>query len=78
MPLSRTHIRTNVEAYLAHHPGDRQVLAPLFNALDGEHDPTSRSTIPGHVTCSAIVINNRREVLHIRHKATGNLLAPGG
>lgn len=78
MALSRIHIRTTVEAYLAHNPGERRALAPLFNALDGDPDPTSRSTAPGHITCGAIVINNRREVLHIRHKATAKMLAPGG
>lgn len=78
MALSRIHIRTTVEAYLAHNTGERGALAPLFNALDGDPDPTSRSAAPGHITCSAIVINNRSEVLHIRHKATGRMLAPGG
>ncbi len=78
MALSRIHIHTTVEAYLAHNPGERGSLAPLLNALGGDPDPRSRDTAPGHITCSAIVINNRREVLHIRHKATGKMLAPGG
>lgn len=41
-------------------------------------DPSSRATQPGHVTCSAAVIDHDRRVLHIVHKATGKLLAPGG
>ncbi|MET9357297.1 NUDIX domain-containing protein [Streptomyces sp. NPDC006617] len=47
--------------------------------MDADRDPTSRSTLPGHVTCSAVVIDHHRRVLHVRHKATGGLLlTPGG
>ncbi|MEV6808504.1 NUDIX domain-containing protein [Streptomyces sp. NPDC051132] len=31
-----------------------------------------------HVTCSAVVIDRRRRVLHIRHRTTGLVLTPGG
>lgn len=34
--------------------------------------------LPGHVTCSAVVIDRARRVLHIGHKASGKLLPPGG
>ncbi|MFE5216402.1 MULTISPECIES: NUDIX hydrolase [unclassified Streptomyces] len=42
--------------------------------------PTTRptATLPGHVTCSAAVIDRERRVLHIGHRGTGLLLAPGG
>lgn len=46
--------------------------------LDGTGDPCNRATLPAHVTCSAVVINRDRHVLHIGHKASGKLLAPGG
>lgn len=41
--------------------------------------PSNRTTLPAHITCSAVVIDRHRRVLHIRHKAGGRLLlAPGG
>ncbi|GAA3368459.1 hypothetical protein GCM10020367_06890 [Streptomyces sannanensis] len=78
MPPSPNHIRDTVDAYLARHPGERNNLDPLFKALADAEDPTSRKTFPAHVTCSAIVIDDNDQVLHIRHNATGKALAPGG
>ncbi|MFE2498577.1 NUDIX hydrolase [Streptomyces scopuliridis] len=78
MPPSVSHIRSVAEAYLARHPGERDSLSVLFAALAAAGDPTNRKTFPAHVTCSAIVIDGDRRVLHIVHKASGKLLAPGG
>ncbi|MGW1815398.1 NUDIX domain-containing protein [Streptomyces sp. NPDC002125] len=79
MPPSSSHIRTVVTAYLDRHPGERDALAGLLAALDAAAEPTSRTTLPAHITCSAVVIDRHRRVLHIRHKASGGLLlAPGG
>ncbi|MPY31560.1 NUDIX domain-containing protein [Streptomyces adustus] len=78
MPLTRSHIRTTTEAYLARHPHERESLAGLLSLLDGPADPTDRATLPGHVTCSAAVVDREQRVLHIGHKVTGLLLAPGG
>jgi 8-oxo-dGTP pyrophosphatase MutT (NUDIX family) len=50
----------------------------LFAALAAPNNPTNRKTFPAHVTCSAIVIDSDRRMLHIVHKASGKLLAPGG
>ncbi|MFE3637975.1 NUDIX hydrolase [Streptomyces sp. NPDC059168] len=78
MPLTRSHIRATAEAYLARHPHERDSLAGLLSLLDGADAPASRATLPGHVTCSAAVIDREQRVLHIGHKVTGLLLAPGG
>ncbi|MEW1996933.1 NUDIX hydrolase [Streptomyces coelicoflavus] len=78
MPPSVNHIRSVTEAYLARHPHERDSLAPLFSALATSDDPTHRKTFPAHVTCGAIVIASDRRVLHIAHRASGKLLAPGG
>lgn len=78
MPLTRDHIRAAAEAYLARHPREQEGLAGLLAVLDGPGDPSSRATLPGHVTCSAVVIDRDRRVLHIGHKASGKLLTPGG
>ncbi|MFF4453765.1 NUDIX hydrolase [Streptomyces goshikiensis] len=72
------HIRSVTEEYLARYPGERESLTLLFAALDASDDPTSRKTYPAHVTCSAILIDGDRCVLHIVHRASGKLLAPGG
>jgi 8-oxo-dGTP pyrophosphatase MutT (NUDIX family) len=65
-------------AYLSRYPSERGSLSLLFTALDTSDDPTSRKTFPTHVTYSAILIDGDRNVLHILHKASGKLLAPGG
>ncbi|MER7468408.1 NUDIX domain-containing protein [Streptomyces sp. NPDC097981] len=46
--------------------------------LDKDDEPTSRSTMPGHVTCSAVVVDHDRQVLLVHHNTFGLLLAPGG
>lgn len=79
MPPSSTAIRKIVEAYLGRHPGERDALAELLATLGRPVDATARTTLPGHVTCSAVVIDRQGRVLHIQHRATGGLmLAPGG
>jgi 8-oxo-dGTP pyrophosphatase MutT (NUDIX family) len=79
MPPCLSHIRTVVTAYLDRRPGERDALAGLLAALDAGAEPTNRTTLPAHITCSAVVIDRHRRVLHIRHKASGGLLlAPGG
>ncbi|MEU7647268.1 NUDIX domain-containing protein [Streptomyces huasconensis] len=79
MPPSSSAIRTTIDRYLDRHPDERDTLAELLAALNGPGDVTARTTLPGHVTCSAVVIDSRRRVLHVRHRATGGLmLVPGG
>ncbi|MFE6272315.1 NUDIX domain-containing protein [Streptomyces goshikiensis] len=79
MSPSSTAIRRTVEAYLGRHPGERDALAGLLALLDRPVDATARTTLPGHVTCSAVIIDRQGRVLHIRHRASGGLmLTPGG
>ncbi|GIF75947.1 NUDIX hydrolase [Asanoa siamensis] len=78
MPPAVDHIRSVSNAYLDRHPHERDALSTLFNALAAPADPTNRKTYPAHVTCSAVVIDDNRRVLHVVHRATGKLLAPGG
>ncbi|MGQ4453212.1 NUDIX domain-containing protein [[Kitasatospora] papulosa] len=79
MPLSHHHIRTTVDAYLARHPHEREQLGALLDALDRTGaDIASRSAFTGHVTCSAIVVDQLGRVLHVLHLASGKVLAPGG
>ncbi|MFV5994906.1 NUDIX domain-containing protein [Streptomyces sp. NPDC056231] len=78
MPPARSDIRNLLTEYLGRHPAEREQLEQLLAALDAQAVPTSRATLPGQVTCSAAVIDRDRRVLHIGHKVTGKLLAPGG
>ncbi|MFV6026607.1 NUDIX domain-containing protein [Streptomyces sp. NPDC056264] len=78
MPPSLSPVRDVLTAYLAEYPDERPALSGLLNSLDTGGDPTSRATLPGHITCSAVVIDRARRVLLVRHKASGLLLAPGG
>ncbi|MFF0476584.1 NUDIX domain-containing protein [Streptomyces sp. NPDC004284] len=71
-------MRSTVGEYLARHAGERDTLSGLLAALDAEADPTSRAALPGHITCSGVVIDAVGRVLHIEHKASGLLLTPGG
>lgn len=78
MPPSRSHIRSTIEAYLARHPGERADLDALLVALNRLTAPTSRTTLPGQMTCSAVVIDGTDRVLHIRHQVSDRGPAPGG
>ncbi|MFI0990505.1 NUDIX hydrolase [Streptomyces exfoliatus] len=78
MAPSSSSIRKTINAYLGRHPDERDALAALLTALERPADVTARTTLPGHVTCSAVVIDRRSRVLHIRHRATGLMLTPGG
>ncbi|MFB7281496.1 NUDIX domain-containing protein [Streptomyces hydrogenans] len=78
MPPSPDHVRALITEYLERHPDEGGALAGLLTALDAEDDPTSRSTLPGHVTCGGVVLDADGRVLHIAHRASGLLLPPGG
>ncbi|CAM5460245.1 tRNA 5-carboxymethoxyuridine methyltransferase [Streptomyces narbonensis] len=78
MSPSSTHIRTLLTAYLDRHPGERDALVGLRATLDAAGDPTGRTTLPGHITCSVAVIDRDARVLHVLHRGLGLLLAPGG
>jgi 8-oxo-dGTP pyrophosphatase MutT (NUDIX family) len=76
--IGADHIAATVTAYRQRHPDEAGRLAPLTAALATNGDLTSRTTVPGHVTCSAIVLDPDRRVLHIRHNALNTWLRPGG
>lgn len=78
MPPARSDIRNLLREYLERHPAEGEQLEPLVAALDVDADSTSRATLLAHITCSAAVIDRDRHVLHIGHKASQKLLAPGG
>ena len=78
MTVTSREISDTLSCYLASHPDERENAAPLLSVLADGADVTSRSTMPGHVTCGAAVINDTGKVLLIRHKALQRWLLPGG
>ena len=78
MPLSSFFVRATVEPYLARHPDERKALSGLMPVLDDADNPCSLDTLSDHVTCSAVVIDRDRRVLHIGHGTTGRPRTPGG
>ncbi|MEU6443798.1 NUDIX domain-containing protein [Streptomyces sp. NPDC047046] len=81
MPLTPSALRPLVDSYLARHPEDRPALTGLLVLLSedsGARFPAARSTLPGHITCAAVVIDRARRVLHVHHRSSGLTLVPGG
>lgn len=72
------HVRATADSYLTGRPDEHLKLAPLRRLLNAGEDVTSRKTLDGHVTASAVVLNAKGQVLLIRHRASGKLLQPGG
>jgi 8-oxo-dGTP pyrophosphatase MutT (NUDIX family) len=71
-------VAETVEAYLHRSDTEHARLAPLLLGIDQGVPITARSTLTGHVTCSAVVLNPAWQVLHIHHNVLGRWLCPGG
>jgi NUDIX domain len=78
MTVTNRDISDTLSRYLASHPGEQDTLAPLLSSLAVGTEVTTRSAIPGHVTCGAVVINTAGKVLLIHHNALDRWLLPGG
>ncbi|MFD5618886.1 NUDIX domain-containing protein [Streptomyces yangpuensis] len=84
MPPTRSHLRGAVAAHLERRPAGREALEELLTALDagadpvGPTDPARPTALAGRITCSAVVVDRHRRVLHVRHRPGGSLLLPGG
>ncbi|MFE7093465.1 NUDIX hydrolase [Streptomyces erythrochromogenes] len=78
MPPTDSRIRDAVAAHLERHPAERETLRDLLPAPGAGSDPAARSAAPGRITCSAVVVDPRRRVLHVPHGADGTLGLPGG
>lgn len=77
-PVSITiaHLREHLTAYLHRWPESECEVRPLLD-LDSPSG-FDRSTVPGHVTASAIVLNAAGEVLLVHHRALDRWFQPGG
>ncbi|MGH8896845.1 MAG: NUDIX hydrolase [Egibacteraceae bacterium] len=78
MPIHADEIVDTVWRYFDRHPQEAGRLALLVEAAGDRLALSSRKTTPGHVTCGALLIDDRSRVLHIYHRALGRWLLPGG
>ncbi|MCD0442589.1 NUDIX hydrolase [Glycomyces sp. A-F 0318] len=76
MPITIAHLRDQLHAYLDRWPESADEVRPLL-ALDSEAG-FDRSTTPGHVTASAIVLDESGAVLLIHHRLYDRWFQPGG
>jgi 8-oxo-dGTP pyrophosphatase MutT (NUDIX family) len=74
--------RAGLLTVLADHvPGDREeaaAVARLRALLAAAPDPFARTTLPAHVTASAVVVDPTGHVLLHLHRRVGRWLQPGG
>jgi 8-oxo-dGTP pyrophosphatase MutT (NUDIX family) len=78
MAVTAEHIRTTLTDYLNAHPDQRTQLTPALELLEAGADLSTRSELRGHATAGAILANQSRRILHIRHLALNRWLLPGG
>ena len=66
-----------IKTFLANNCRDNEAIA--YNVMNANLDPFARSTLPGHLTGSAFVIDVvLRRALLIHHAALGIWIQPGG
>jgi len=66
------------DAYLALLPSQRSTVSPLLDLLDQGVDVTCRQEWRGHLTASAVVLNEAAQILFVDHVVSGKWLLPGG
>lgn len=71
-------IFSTVFRYLQRFPDEEIRLAPLTEALQLGGGLTARTELPGHVTCTAAVVDPAGEVLLVRHRLLQRWFMPGG
>jgi 8-oxo-dGTP pyrophosphatase MutT (NUDIX family) len=67
-----------VHRYVERYPDERGHLRPLLDQLDAGLPITDRSAYPGHLTCSALVVDDEGRTLRIWHNVFRKWLQPGG
>lgn len=79
MTITHGEITTAIGNYLDRYPGEAPHLEQVLHAIKVGADITSRTEFNGgHITCGAVVIDETRKLLLIRHKALAAWLLPGG
>jgi 8-oxo-dGTP pyrophosphatase MutT (NUDIX family) len=76
--IERGEIVATVRRYVDRFPEERDRLAPLLDQLRSGGGITERTDLPGHVTCSAFVVDDEDRMLRVWHNVFGRWLQPGG
>jgi 8-oxo-dGTP pyrophosphatase MutT (NUDIX family) len=76
--IERDEILAVVHGYVERHPDEREHLRPLLDQLDAVLPISDRSAYPGHLTASALVVDDDGRMLRIWHNVFGKWLQPGG
>lgn len=74
----RDALRTRLASHDVLDAEESVAVQHLEALLRGGPDPFSRSTLPAHVTASALVLGSDRRVLLHLHRRVGRWLQPGG
>lgn len=72
-----TEIKDLISAFCAAHPARLEELSVIDRLWRSDADMTARSTVPAHVTASAVLLQDGK-VLMVEHLTLGKLLFPGG
>lgn len=78
MAITHDHVSRTVQDYLTVRPHSSGELAKVTDLLGAGVDITTRNEFRGHATAGAVLVNGDGRVLHVRHKALGRWLLPGG
>lgn len=65
-------------AYIQEYPEEKSALKHLEEHIRKQKDYVSRSNLLGHVTTSALVLNDQNQILLIFHNKRKRFLQPGG
>lgn len=71
-------IKQNLQNYKTHFPEESNLLEHLSDQILAGDDVVSRTNFNGHVTASALILNNKNEVLVLWHNKLQKFLQPGG
>ncbi|TDD41356.1 NUDIX hydrolase [Saccharopolyspora elongata] len=78
MTLTNIDVRKAAKSYMDRYPDDVRGLKSLVDLMSEGIDITTRAEMRGHVTASAVVVNDAGFVLLVNHVATGQWIQPGG
>ena len=71
-------IKENLNTYLKFFPEEKKLFEKLQQQLHENQDVVSRTNSEGHVTASAMIVNQNKEVLVLFHNKLQKYLQPGG
>ena len=76
--ISAAQINRSIDSYLSLFPEEAEQLSDLRAILKTSQDATSRKNVPGHVTCSGLVVYEGNTIIVVAHKFLQRWLLPGG